>query len=72
MGKGTVRRTQMPKSSFNTKSVAYGLRDGEFSELPEKTKKKLVKLMARLSEQAYRRGFQQGHTLGGQVYPRSL
>jgi hypothetical protein len=50
-------------SDFSARNVAYGLKHREFVELPEWTKRKLVRLMARIAEQSYRRGFQHG-TLG--------
>jgi hypothetical protein len=48
---------------FIPESVAYGLKCGEFDNLSERDKRRLVKLMARISEASYRRGFQHG-TLG--------
>jgi hypothetical protein len=47
----------------NPRNVAHGLKYGEFQELPKQTKKKLVRLMARVAEQSYRRGFQQGREM---------
>lgn len=41
-------------------SVAYGLKYGEFLEVDDRLRKKLFRLLARVSEQSYRRGFQQG------------
>lgn len=46
-------------SDFVNGSSAYGLEYGEFKNLPESTKKKIVKMMARVMERAYRRGVQQ-------------
>lgn len=40
-------------------SVIDGLRDEEFEMFPNSTKKKLMKLMSRISEASYRRGVQQ-------------
>ena len=37
-------------SEFNPRSVAYPLKKDEFTNLDKKTKKKLIKLMARISE----------------------
>jgi len=37
---------------------------GEFEDLPKSTKRKLVKLMARISEKSYRRGVQQALAVG--------
>lgn len=44
-------------------SVAYGLNSGDFDLLSPAARKKLVRLMSRISEASYRRGFQHG-TLG--------
>jgi hypothetical protein len=49
-------------TDFAAYSVAHGLKNREFADLDERTKRKLVRLMARISEKSYRRGFQQGHT----------
>ena len=49
-------------SDFIDSSVAYGLHHGEFDNLNDDTKRKLIRLMARISEASYRRGFQQGST----------
>ena len=49
--------------SFCKGSVAHGLKRNEFATLPELVKKRLVKLIARIAEKSYRRGFQHG-TLG--------
>lgn len=45
---------------FDTCSVAYGLKGMEFEHLNKRTKKKLLRLMSRISEKSYRRGFQHG------------
>lgn len=55
---------QKMASDFVPGSVLYGLRVHEFDHLPEKDRKKLVRLMARISEASYRRGFQQGAVVG--------
>lgn len=49
---------------FDSRSIAYGLHLGEFNDLPKKYKKRLVRLMARLAEKSYRRGFQHGIVIG--------
>ena len=51
-------------SDFEANSVAYGLKMDEFDDLSPDVKRKLVRLMARLAEQSYRRGFQHGTVLG--------
>lgn len=45
---------------FIKSSVAYGMKQNELDDLPKGVKKKLIRLMARISEASYRRGFQQG------------
>lgn len=50
----------MSKSYWASGSSAYGLQCLEFDEIPKAKKRKLVKLMARIAERAYRRGVQQG------------
>ena len=47
------------KTDFDGGSSRFGLVMGEFDHLPDKTKKKLVNLMSRIMERAYRRGVQQ-------------
>jgi hypothetical protein len=46
-------------SPFPKGSVGHGFEFDEFADIPPKTTKKLMKLMARIAEQSYRRGFQQ-------------
>ena len=50
-------------SDFTSKSVAYGLSNGEFVGMDKKKVRKLRKLMARISEASYRRGLQHGEYL---------
>ena len=45
--------------------VAKGFRQRRFSELSERDKRDILKLMARVAEPAYRRGVQQGTGLAG-------
>jgi len=47
-------------SDFSKNSVAYPLHEDEFRDIDATTKKKLLRLMARISESSYRRGFQHG------------
>ena len=47
-------------SDFETWSVAAGCKLGEFANLPPATQRKLIRLMARISEKSFRRGFQHG------------
>jgi hypothetical protein len=51
-------------SDFIKSSILQGLKMNEFSELPKPTLRKLVKLMARISERSYRRGVQQALSVG--------
>jgi hypothetical protein len=51
-------------SDFEARSVAYGLKEGEFENLPPLVRRKLIRLMARIAEQSYRRGFQHGAAFG--------
>lgn len=46
-------------SDFIKNSILHGLKMDEFRDMPKATRRKLVKLMARLSEKSYRRGVQQ-------------
>lgn len=50
-------------TDFISSSSVYGLKEFEFSDLPDKQKIKLKRLMARIMERAYRRGVQQAITL---------
>lgn len=45
--------------------VAKGFRRGRFCDLADRDKRDLLKLIARVAEQAYRRGVQQGGGLAG-------
>ena len=45
--------------------VAKGFRQRRFCDLPDRDKRDILKLMARVAEQAYRRGVQQGAGLAG-------
>ena len=67
----TEKRTKMCKkycecmscTHFTASSSKYGLKEGEFDEIPHKMRKKLIRLIARIMEKAYRRGVQQAITL---------
>ena len=50
----------MTKSDFTSDSAAYGLKDQQFAHLSDSDQKKLLRLMARISEKSFRRGFQHG------------
>ena len=43
--------------------IHRGFKDGEFATLPAEVRTRLIRLMARVSEASYRRGFQQGSHL---------
>ena len=45
--------------------VAKGFRQRRFCDLPDRDKRDMLNLMARVAEQAYRRGVQQGAGLAG-------
>lgn len=47
------------KTDFDAYSSAYGLKIGQFQKLKPKTKKRLLILISRIMERAYRRGVQQ-------------
>lgn len=51
---------QKQVSQFEDRSVAYGLQEGDFLKIDHHTRQNLIKLMARISEKSYRRGFQHG------------
>lgn len=53
----------MAQASFAPRSIASGFRGGEFDHLSKNDRYELVKLIARIAEQAYRRGAQHGATL---------
>ena len=47
-------------TDFTSNSSAYGLKLAEFSDLPQQTRRKITRMMARVMERAYRRGAQHG------------
>lgn len=47
-------------NEFDKSSVAFGLKRNEFDHLSDQDVKKLIRLIARISESSYRRGFQHG------------
>ena len=50
---------QIRSPDFVTTSVAFGMRHNDLKFLDPKVKKKLIRLIARISEASYRRGVQQ-------------
>ena len=54
-------------TDFIKESIAYGLKLGEFENLDKEVKRKLLKLMSRISERSYRRGFQHGKEIKGKT-----
>ena len=57
---------------YGNHSVAHGLLPGEFHNIDSDTTAKLMRLMARISEASYRRGFQHGKVLQETVRPEHL
>ena len=55
----------MTSHAFSEKSIAAGFAAQEFTHLAPSDRRKLVTLMARVAEQAYRRGVYQGVKLAG-------
>lgn len=54
----------MPKfQRFAAYSVARGFSEDEFAAIDPRLKRKLLRLMARIAEKSYRRGYQQGEYL---------
>lgn len=47
-------------NDFDSRSVAYGLKRGAFDHLSDRDKKRLLRVMWRISEKSYRRGLQHG------------
>ena len=45
---------------YDSSHIALGLKEADFEALSTATKKKLIRLMSRVSEYSYRRGFQHG------------
>jgi hypothetical protein len=59
----------MAKSAHD---ITDGLPDGAFDHLSARDRARLIKLMARLAERSYRRGFQQGTTKGDFARPQMV
>ena len=57
---------------FIEESVYHGLEFGEFGELTKRQKRGILKLLSRVSEKSYRRGFQHGKALEKTVNPAHL
>ena len=55
-----TKNQKTKETPFDSTSVAYPLALDEFSDIDPSTKKKLLRLMARISEASFRRGFQHG------------
>ena len=65
----------MTSGAFLKKSIAAGFNVQEFAHLTPSDRRKLITLMARIAEQAYRRGAYQGVKLAGDetdLLPRDL
>lgn len=54
---------------FGKWTVGRNFKTGEFRNIDEKTRKKLIVLMSRISEKSYRRGFQHGKCIDKSVDP---
>jgi hypothetical protein len=55
-----MKTQQTTKGDFAYYSVAAGLRFEQFEHLSASDKKKLIRLIARIAEKSYRRGYQHG------------
>ena len=55
----------LAKEANTASEVAKGFRQRRFCDLSNRDKRDMLKLMARVAEQAYRRGVQQGAGLAG-------
>ena len=55
----------LAKGAYAVSEVAKGFRQRRFFDLSDRDKRDMLKLMARVAEQAYRRGIQQGAGLAG-------
>ncbi len=65
----------MTSHAFSEKSIAAGFTAQEFAHLMPSDRRKMMTLMARIAEQAYRRGAYQGVRLAGEeadLLPRDL
>jgi hypothetical protein len=59
------RHGVLAKGGYAVREVAKGFRQRRFFDLSDRDKRDILKLMARVAEQAYRRGVQQGAGLAG-------
>lgn len=50
-------------SDFDKNTVVYGLNKNQFEHLDEPTKARFIRLMARIAESSYRRGYTSGSNL---------
>ena len=64
-----TKNQKTKETPFDSTSVAYPLALDEFSEIDPSTKKKLLRLMARISEASFRRGFHHGKLETTIAYP---
>jgi hypothetical protein len=55
----------LARGGYAVSEVAQGFRRWRFFDLSDRDKRDMLKLMARVAEQAYRRGVQQGAGLAG-------
>ena len=54
-------------TDFISSSIAYGFKFDEFRELPDKMQRRVIKLLAQVSEKSYRRGLQHGAVLRDEI-----
>src|SRR5512132_4445230 len=59
------RHVVLARGGYAVSEVAKGFRQRRFFDLSDRDKRDILKLMARVAEQAYRRGAQQGAGLAG-------
>ena len=59
------RHLVLARGGYAVSEVAKGFRERRFFDLSDRDKRDILKLMARVAEQAYRRGAQQGAGLAG-------
>lgn len=55
------------KTEFTPGSIAYGFKFDEFKDMPEKMQRRVLKLLAQVSEKSYRRGLQHGAVLRDEI-----
>src|SRR5512132_2188272 len=64
------RHLVLARGGYAVSEVAKGFRQRRFFDLSDRDKRDMLKLVARVAEQAYRRGVQQGARLDGNPFFR--